>query len=380
MSLRSSISDAWQRFQGELLPSLAEEVGPLGVRHGRSVAVLDLVEGGRHVHYSHGGVGNPAADRRALARAFVAKAVWDMPATVVTVDRLRHDPTLRRPVGWSRVSEVPGEPAFSRAFAWFAETRLPERMHGAPVRAAYAGPAVGHMSRDSTATVGRERPAPEPKPEGRPKRKRGRPEKGEEVPKEPTRLERRPPDGMTAEGMADGLPKACGTGTKRNPKGYRESWRGYRLHIDAADGDVPVSRVLTSASPRDSQAAIPLPGMTALRVDHCHELMDAATVRWRSGSTPASWGAWRSPTPTPAARRGDGGAPRERGSGAAESGPHTPRPRALPAAPGGGRVNSALKDPYGARHVRVRGHARVACHLFLRALALTVQQLMRLTI
>ncbi len=287
MSLRSSISDAWQRLQGELPPSLAGEVGPLGVRHGKSVAVLDLAGGGRHVHCIHRGVGSPAAGRRALARAFVARAVWDMPATVVLVDRLRHHPTLRRPVGWSRVPEVPGEPAFSRAFAWFAETRLPERMHGALVRAAYAGPVVGHISRDSTATVGRERPAPKPKPQERPKRKRGRPEKGEEVPKEPTRLERRPPDGMTAEGMADGLPKACGTGTKRNAKGYRESWRGYRLHIDAADGDVPVSCILTSASLHDSQAAIPLSKMTALRVDHCHQLMDAATVPWRSGSTPA---------------------------------------------------------------------------------------------
>ncbi len=276
MSLRSSISDVWQRFQGELLPSLAAEVGPLGVRNGRFIAVLDMVEGGRHVHYSHRGVGNPPADRRALARAFVAKAVWDMPTTVVPVDRLLYDPTLRRPVGWSRVSEVPGEPAFSRAFAWFAETRLPERMHGVPGRSDCSGSVVGHISRDSTAVVGRERPAPKPKPEGRPKRKRGRPKKGEEVPKEPTRLERRTRDGMTAEGMADGLPKACDTGTKRNAKGYKESWRGYRPHIDAADGAVPISCILTSASPRDSQAAIPLPGMTALRVDHCHELMDAA--------------------------------------------------------------------------------------------------------
>ncbi len=165
MSLRSSISDAWQRFQGELLPSLAGEVGPLGVRHTKFIAVLDLVEGGRHVRCIHGGVGNPAADRRALARAFVAKAVWDMPATVVLIDRLRYDPTLRRPVGWSRVSEVPSEPAFSRAFAWFAEIRLPERMHEALVRAAYAGSVVGHISRDSTAVVGRERPAPKPKPQ-----------------------------------------------------------------------------------------------------------------------------------------------------------------------------------------------------------------------
>ena len=235
-----------------------------------------MVEGGRHVHYSHRGVGNPPADRRALARAFVAKAVWDMPATVVLTGRLLYDPTLRRPVGWSRVSEVPGEPAFSRALPWFAETRLPERMHEAPGRADCSGSVVGHISRDPPATVGRERPAPKPKPEGKPKRKRGRPKKGEEVPREPTRLERRPPDGMTATEMADGLPKACDTGTKRNARGYKESWRGYRLHIDAADGDVPISCILTSASLHDSQAAIPLPGMTALRVDHCHQLMDAA--------------------------------------------------------------------------------------------------------
>ena len=276
MSLRSSLSDAWQRFQGELLPALAGEVGPLGVRHGKSVAVLDLVEVERHVHYSHRGVGNPPADRNALARAFVARAVWDLPTTVVPVDRLPHHPTLRRLCGWSRVSEVPGEPAFFRALPWFAETRLPERMHGALVRAAYAGSVVGHISRDSTAVVGREKPAPKPKPEERPKRKRGRPRKGEERPREPTRLERRPPDGMTAEGMAGGLPKACDTGTKRNSRGYRESWRGYRLHIDAADGDVPISCILTSASLHDSQAAIPLSKMTALRVDHCHQLMDAA--------------------------------------------------------------------------------------------------------
>ena len=259
-------------LQGELLPALAGEVGPPGVRHTKSVAVLDMVEGGRHVHHGHRGVGNPPADRRALARAFVARAFWDMPTTVVPVDRLLYDPTLRRPVGWSRVSEVPGEPAFSRALPWFAETRLPERMHRAPGRADCSGSVVGHISRDPPAVVGRERP----KPQERPKRKRGRPKKGEEVPREPTRLERRPPDGMTAEGMAGGLPKACDTGTKRNAKGYRESWRGYRLHIDAADGDVPVSFILTSASPRDSQAAIPLLRMTALRVDHCHQLMDAA--------------------------------------------------------------------------------------------------------
>jgi hypothetical protein len=41
-------------------------------------------------------------------------------------------------------------------------------------------------------------------------------------------------------------------------------------------------------------------------------------------------------------------------------------------------VNSALKDNYGARFVRVRGHDKVLCHLMFGILALAVEQLMRL--
>ena len=80
---------------------------------------------------------------------------------------------------------------------------------------------------------------------------------------------------MSTEGMVAELPKARDVGAKRNAKGYRESWRGYRLHIDAADGDVPVTCILTSASLHDSQAAIPLARMTAERVAHRYGLMDA---------------------------------------------------------------------------------------------------------
>jgi len=173
------------------------------------------------------------------------------------------------------VSEVPGAPALSRAFAWFAETRLPERVHGALVRAAYGDTVVGHISRDSTAIVGRERPAPKPVPERKPKRRPGRPRRGEEAVRQPTRLERQLGGGMSTGEMVAELPKACDVGTKRNAKGYKESWRGYKMHIDTADGDVPVSCILTSASLHDSQAAIPLARMTAERVDHRYELMDA---------------------------------------------------------------------------------------------------------
>ena len=44
------------------------------------------------------------------------------------------------------------------------------------------------------------------------------------------------------------------------------------------------------------------------------------------------------------------------------------------------RVNRRLKDEFGGRPVRVRGHAKVRCHLVFGIVALTVDQLMRLTL
>ncbi|MCY4430920.1 MAG: hypothetical protein OXC11_11095 [Rhodospirillales bacterium] len=57
---------------------------------------------------------------------------------------------------------------------------------------------------------------------------------------------------MTLSGMLADLPQACDVGTKRNAKGYKETWVGYKFHLDAADGGVPVSCILTSASLHDS--------------------------------------------------------------------------------------------------------------------------------
>ncbi len=41
------------------------------------------------------------------------------------------------------------------------------------------------------------------------------------------------------------------------------------------------------------------------------------------------------------------------------------------------RVNSRIKDEFGGRTVRVRGHAKVMCHLMFGVVVLTVDQLMR---
>ena len=42
------------------------------------------------------------------------------------------------------------------------------------------------------------------------------------------------------------------------------------------------------------------------------------------------------------------------------------------------RVNARLKDEFGGRTVRVRGDAKVACHLFFWIIALAADQIMRL--
>ena len=175
-------------------------------------------------------------------------------------------PPLRRLCGWSRAGEVPSEATFSRAFSTFADSALPSRLHEALIDETLRDHLVGHVWRDSTAIGGREKPTPKSKKSATPKRRRGRPRKGEQRPKASRRLERQLR--MPLPEMLDDLPRAPDVGVKQGAKGYQESWSGYKLPIDAADGGIALSCLLTSASVHDSQAAIPLATMTAARVSN----------------------------------------------------------------------------------------------------------------
>ena len=81
---------------------------------------------------------------------------------------------------------------------------------------------------------------------------------------------------MSLQAMLDDLPTGCDVGTKKNSKGYKDTWVGYKLHLDVADGQIPISCLLTSASLHDSQAAIPLATLSAERTTNLYDLMDAA--------------------------------------------------------------------------------------------------------
>ena len=124
--------------------------------------------------------GRSLCDRVNLARACLAKALWDIPTTRALVERLKVDRQLRNLCGWVLISEIPSESKFSRAFAEFAESDLAGQMHKAVIREPLEQIIVGHVSRDSTAIPAHEKPTPKCKSDQKPtKRKRGRLRKGE---------------------------------------------------------------------------------------------------------------------------------------------------------------------------------------------------------
>jgi hypothetical protein len=289
------------------------------------------------------------------------------------------------------VRELPHESTFSRAFQEFAETELPQRLHEALVIETQKGRLVGHISRDATAIEAREYFAPQPssrKKKAKAVKKRGRPRKGECAARPDKRLLRQLE--QTLPEMLRELPSGCDIGCKTSSKGYLQHWRGYKLHVDVADGALPISCLLTSASLHDSQAAIPLATMTAQRVQSCYDLMDAAydanAIAGHSralGHVPviAPNGA---PVPVPK-RMQDSlrGYDKRR-----KLVTHTNRKRP-PLSPAeqaryqlrsmSESVNSRLKDEFGARSVRVRGAAKVMAHLMFGVLALTVDQWLKLS-
>jgi hypothetical protein len=358
------LGQIWQSIQAWLFPVLEDELGELDEKHREFVAVCEVCcPQDFMAQYRWVGNGCPPAERLALCKAFIAKAVWDFSTTRALLDAVRHRPTLRRLCGWETLGEVPSESTFSRAFADFAQDELPQRIHEAIVKRHCGEKLAGHVNRDATAIDGREKAVGrKPKLPKAAKRRGRRPKDEPAPPPNPTRLQQQLARDLPAN-LAD-LPTACDWGCKRNSQGKVEWWRGYKVNADVIDGDVPVSFILSSASMHDSQAAIPLAQMTAERVVSLYDLADAAydAKEIREMSERLGHVAIIDRNP----RRGEkvGFAPAEalryRERSAAE------------------RFNSHLKDEHGGRHVRVRGAVKVAAHLAFGVVVIAAEQLLKL--
>ncbi len=313
------------------------------------------------------GRGRPGHDRAMIARSFVAKAVFNFPHTRALLDRVRVDAVLRRLCGWETVAQIPDETVFSRAFAEFARSELAQKVHAALIQRTHSERVIGHISRDSTAIEAREKAQPKVAPKVaapvQPVRRSHHKTKKPKSPEEMTRLDRQCSGTMKVDEMLAELPRACDAGCKTNSKGNKLYWVGYKLHVDVADGQIPISFVLTSASVNDTQVAVPLALLTAQRVTSLYDLMDAGYVsnQIREHSTQLGH------VPIIPHRKNEAPEPME---------PHQKvRFRERTSVE---RVYSRLKDEFGGRFVRVRGWAKVMAHLTFGLLALTVDQILRL--
>ena len=140
--LRASFAPYWQSIQHALFPQLEQVLGPLTAKQQQLVQTLEVIRVEHQIPRHFRAPGRPPKDRAALARAFVAKAVYDMPTTRVLLDRLDTDVALRRLCGWERRSEVPSESVFSRAFA--VNGRLKDEFGGRHVRVRGASKVMCH--------------------------------------------------------------------------------------------------------------------------------------------------------------------------------------------------------------------------------------------
>jgi len=365
-----------QRFsvlQGELIGLVEQDYTGLTPKLERIIRALEFTQIELAVYRDRGyaqgrGVGQPEADRCALACGFLAKAVLDLKTTRALIDRLQADSKLRRLCGFDLRFALPSESTFSRAFEEFSRGELMQRVHARMIEDTLGEQLIGHISRDSTAIEARESIAKKDKTEvakALPKNKRGRPPKGEVRPApEPSALERQ--SSQTLAQIIAELDTACATGTKKNAQGYKISWKGYKLHLDTACCGVPISAVLTGANVHDSRVAMPLTRISAQRVDVCYELMDAAYCSTVIREEIQAAG--RVPLIDHNPRKGE----------KREFAPH--EAQRYKTRSGAERCNARLKDEFGARHVQVRGHAKVMCHLMLGVVALCADQLTRLLV
>jgi hypothetical protein len=177
--------------------------------------------------------------------------------------------------------------------------------------------------------------------------------------------------------MLEELPKVCDVGTKMNSKGYKKSWIGYKLHIDAADGHIPISCILTSASLHDSQTALPLAELTSQRVTNLYDLMDSAY------DSPIIKQHSQSLDHVPIIDVNSRGNKKRKHELKAENrrfefiNIKNPVGIRYNERSNVERVNGRLKDEFGGKMVRVRGSVKVMTHLMFGIIALTADQLMR---
>ena len=221
-------------IQGFLLPWMREDNDPITEALGRLVTTLDVIGLEAFVPEPPRGPGRPPEDRRALARAFVAKAVLGVPTTSALIERLdvaaqsvaSEHPRLGATLASSFRCHVPRRSPNLRRRRAAAATEF----HAALIERALGGRIDATIARDATEIEAREKPVQNkandgkddflPAPHTPPLRSvdvRARTNSGQS-------RSRRASSGQVTQNLGQmlaDLPTACDVGSKKNSKGYK---------------------------------------------------------------------------------------------------------------------------------------------------------------
>ena len=262
-----------KNLESSLFPELQEQFGVLSPKEQKLIKILDFAEIEKNICTTS--KTNPPKDREQIARAFIAKAVYNFQTTRDLIDRLHVDKTLRVLCGWRYSNSIPSESKFSRVFQELSELNIAQRTHEQFVKEYLSQMIFFYNATDATKIPLREKAVKKNKEEPKVKHKVGRPKKGEiREPIKPTIL-RQQQAMQTVEEMLSLVSRDCGVGIKQSSKGNKEVWIGGSLHISAVDGDIPITAFYSGANVHDSSVALPLIQETSKRVNYMYDLQDA---------------------------------------------------------------------------------------------------------
>jgi len=272
-----TLSKMWHKvinLESTLFPILQEElrVEEFSIKETKLIKILDFAEIEKSINVVS--VTNPPKDREEIARAFIAKSVYNLQTTRDLIDRLHIDRTLRILCGWRYKSDIPSESKFSRVFKELSKQAVAQKTHEKFIATYLKEKIFFYNAIDATKIPLREKVVKIEKEEPKPK-KRGRPKKGEiREPIKPKILVQQK-EMQTANEMLSLVSTQCGVGIKQNAKGNREVWIGGKLHISVVDGDIPITAFYSGANVHDSSVALPLIEETSNRVTYLYDLQDA---------------------------------------------------------------------------------------------------------
>ena len=358
--------------QMELFPNIDESMGTLSEEQSRFISFYAVISGNVHgLPVQTSLAGRPMTSREKILKLFFMKSFLNIPTTKAALRLVRASCPWRRICGFESTAEVPSEATLSRAFAEFSKDKVIASIHEGILKEYVKDTRtlILNVSYDSTEIVAREKgvqkerkadaKAQEPKKRGR----KTKEDKRNSPPPEPSKLELQ--STRTLEENLAGIPQKCDWGRKTNSKGKVEQWCGYKLNLGAADCGIVTSAMLSSASMHDSQGAIPLMQMNRKNIfASLYNAMDAAYDAKVIANFSASLGQVAIIDPN---KRN--GCTREL---APASKVHYKCRTVVE------RVNSELKDSYGARFVMVRGAAKVFTHLMFGVVIVTVKHLLDL--